>query len=115
MKIALPNIENMVNPHFGTSRSFVIVDVQDNEIKNVEEISTVELAHQHEGLADLLVKKGASLVIVGGIGGGAIAGLEAYGLSVIKGASGEYRAVVQKYIEGTLENKNEVCNHHCEH
>lgn len=115
MKIALPNIENMVNPHFGTSRSFAIVDVQDNEIKTVEEVSTVELAHQHEGLADLLVKKGVSLVIVGGIGGGAITGLKTYGLNVIKGASGEYRAVVQKYIEGTLEDKNEICNHHCEH
>lgn len=115
MKIALPNIENMINPHFGTSKSFVIVTVENNEIKNTEEISTAELAHQHEGLADLLVKKGVALVIIGGIGGGALAGLERCGLEVIKGASGEFRAVVENYIKGNLENKNEVCNHHCEH
>ena len=115
MKIALPNVENMVNPHFGTSKSFVIVNVEDNEIKNTEEVSTAELAHQHEGLADMLVKKGVTVVITGGIGGGALAGLDRFGLKVIKGASGEYRAVVQRYIEGTLENKNDICKHHCEH
>lgn len=115
MKIALPNVENMVNPHFGTSKSFVIVTIEDNEIKNTEEVSTAELAHQHESLADLLVKKGVTVVITGGIGGGALAGLERFGLEVIKGASGGYRAVIQKYIEGNLENKKDVCKHHCEH
>lgn len=115
MKIALPNVDNMVNPHFGTSKSFVIVTVEDKAIKNTTEISTAELAHQHESLANLLVENGVSVVITGGIGGGAIVGLENCGLKVIKGAVGEYKAVVEKYIEGTLENKNEVCNHHCDH
>lgn len=115
MKIALPNIGDVVNPHFGTSKSFAIVTVEANEITNIEEVSTVELAHQHDSLADLLVKKGVTLVITGGIGGGAIAGLKRYGLDVIKGANGEIKAVIQKYIEGNLEDKNEVCNHHCEH
>lgn len=115
MKIALPNIGDMVNPHFGTSKSFAIVTVETNEITNIEEVSTVELAHQHDSLADLLVKKGVTLVITGGIGGGAIAGLKRYGLDVIKGATGDIKAVIQKYIEGNLEDKNEVCNHHCEH
>ena len=115
MKIALPNNGNQINQHFGRSESFVIVSVEDNKITNVEEVSAKEFAHQHEALADLLVKKGATTVITGGIGGGAIAGLQQYGLNVIKGASGEYVKVVEAFIKGTLENKDVTCDHHGEH
>lgn len=115
MKIALPNNGSVVNQHFGTSKNFVIVTVENKEIQSVEEISTAELAHKHEKLADLFVKHNVTTVITGGIGGGALAGLQQNGLNVIKGAAGEYREVVQKYIDGNLEDKNTICNHHCEH
>ena len=115
MKIAIPNNGSMVNQHFGMSESFVIATIEDKNIVNIEEISAVELAHQHQGLADLLVKHGATVVITGGIGGGAISGLQQNGLEVIKGAAGEYKKVIEEYINGTLEDKNVVCNHHGEH
>jgi len=115
MKIAIPNNENMVNQHFGMSKSFVIATIEDKKIISVDEISAVELAHQHEGLADLLVKNGATVVITGGIGGGAISGLKQNGLEVITGASGEYKKVILEYINGTLKDKNVTCNHHGEH
>ncbi|GCD10809.1 NifB/NifX family molybdenum-iron cluster-binding protein [Clostridium tagluense] len=115
MKIALPNKGNMVNQHFGKSESFVIATIEDNKIVSVEEISSVELAHQHQGLADLLTAHGATVVITGGIGAGAITGLKQNGLKVIKGASGEYKKVIEEYINGTLEDKDVTCNHHGEH
>ena len=115
MKIAIPNNGNMINQHFGMSKSFVIATIGDKKILSIEEISAAELSHQHQGLADLLVKSGATVVITGGIGGGAIAGLQQNGLEVIKGASGEYKNVIEEYINGTLENKDETCNHHGEH
>ncbi len=115
MKIAIPNNGSMVNQHFGMSKSFVIATVEDKKILSIEEIDATELAHQHQGLADLLKKSGATVVITGGIGGGAISGLEQNGLQVIKGASGEYKDVIEEYINGTLENKDVTCNHHGEH
>lgn len=115
MKIAIPNNGEMVNQHFGMSKSFVIVTVEDKKIVNVVEVSSEEFAHQHKGLADLLVKQGATVVITGGIGAGAIEGLQQNGLEIIKGATGEYKKVVLEYINGTLENKDVVCNHHGEH
>ena len=115
MKIAIPNNGSMVNQHFGMSKSFVISTIEDKKILNIEEISAVELSHQHQGLADLLVKQGATVVITGGIGGRAISGLQQNGLEVIKGASGEYKKVIEEYINGTLEDKDETCNHHGEH
>lgn len=115
MKIALPSNGKMINQHFGKSESFVIITVEDKQIVKVEEISTTEFAHQHQGLADLLVEKGASVVITGGIGAGALSGLEGNGLEVIKGAKGSYLKAVGEYINGTLENKDEICDHHGEH
>jgi predicted Fe-Mo cluster-binding NifX family protein len=115
MKIAIPNNGNMVNQHFGMSKSFVIATIEDKKVLNIEEISTAELTHQHKGLADLLARQGATVVITGGIGGGAIDGLLSNGLEVIKGAAGEYKKVIEEYISGTLENKDVTCNHHGEH
>lgn len=115
MKIAIPNNGSMVNQHFGMSESFVIATIEDKKIISIEAISSVELAHQHQGLADLLTAHGATVVITGGIGGGAISGLEQNGLKVIKGASGDYTKVVEEYINGTLEDKDVICNHHGEH
>jgi len=115
MKIAIPNKGTMVNQHFGMSESFVIATIEDKKIINIEEISAAEFAHQHQGLADLLSAQGATVVITGGIGGGAISGLQRNGLEVIKGASGEYKEVIEQYINGTLEDKNVICNHHGEH
>lgn len=115
MKIALPNNRDMVNQHFGMSKSFVIVTVENKEIANVEEISSEKFQHQHEGLANLLLENGVEVVITGGIGQGAINGLKTNGLKVVKGASGEYMDVIKEYINGTLEDKNVVCNHHGEH
>lgn len=115
MKIAIPNNGNMVNQHFGMSKSFVIITVEDKKVMQVEEISASEFAHQHQGLADLLLNQGTNVVITGGIGAGAIAGLQQNGLQVIRGASGEYMKVIEEYISGTLEDKNIICNHHGEH
>ena len=115
MKIAIPNKGNIVNQHFGMSESFVIATIEDKKIISVEEISAAELAHQHQGLADLLAKHGATVVITGGIGGGAIGGLKQNGLEVITGATGEYKKVIEEYINGTLKDKNVTCNHHGEH
>ncbi|APC42057.1 NifB/NifX family molybdenum-iron cluster-binding protein [Clostridium estertheticum] len=115
MKIAIPNNGSMVNQHFGMSKSFVIVTIEDKKVISTQEISSAELQHEHQGLADLLKNQGATVVITGGIGGGAISGLEQNGLEVIKGASGEYSKVIEEYINGTLENKDVVCNHHGEH
>jgi len=90
MKIAVPINKNMVNQHFGMSENFAIVTVEDKKVTIVEEISAAEFAHQHKGLADLLVKQGAETVI---------AGLQQNGLTVIKGATGEYMKVVEEYIK----------------
>ncbi|MFL0247173.1 NifB/NifX family molybdenum-iron cluster-binding protein [Candidatus Clostridium stratigraminis] len=115
MKIAVPNNGNMVNQHFGMSKSFTIVSVENEIVTKVEEISTEQFQHEHEGLANLLKQHGVDVVITGGIGQGAINGLKINGLQVIRGASGEYMKVIEEYINGKIKDKNITCNHHGEH
>lgn len=115
MKIAVPNNGNMVNQHFGMSKSFAIVTVESEKVTRVEEISSEQFQHEHEGLANLLKQHGVEVVITGGIGQGAINGLKMNGLQVIRGASGEYMKVIEEYINGTIEDINITCNHHGEH
>jgi len=115
MKIAIPVNGKMINQHFGRSENFVIVTVEEKKVVAVEEVSAAEFAHQHKALADLLAQHETDTVITGGIGAGAIEGLQQNGFKVIKGASGEYMKAVESFIDGTLEDSNEVCNHHGEH
>lgn len=115
MNIAIPNNGDMINQHFGKSESFAIVNVENGKITGEERVSAAELAHNHEGLAGLLVKNNVTLVITGGIGAGALNALKQFGLEVITGASGEYKDAVKKYIDGDLTDQKCMCNHHCNH
>ncbi|MBE6062844.1 MAG: diguanylate cyclase [Clostridium butyricum] len=115
MKIALPKNENEINQHFGKSRSFEIITIEDNKILEKKEINSESLQHNHGGLATLLKEEGVSVVITGGIGQGAIDGLKSQNLDVIRGASGSIDDIVASYISGELVDKNIVCSHDHHH
>ncbi|HWI54137.1 MAG TPA: NifB/NifX family molybdenum-iron cluster-binding protein, partial [Desulfobacteria bacterium] len=73
MKIAIPENQGEVNQHFGQSKSFAIIELdQNNQVITVQEISATGLQHRHEGLASLLKDQNVETVIVGGIGPGAV-------------------------------------------
>jgi len=112
MKIAIPNDGQNVNQHFGRSSSFIVATLENDKIKTIEDVSTAEMAHQHQALVDMMKSKEVEVVIVGGIGQGALSALEDSGLKVIKGAVGEYRKVLDEYINGTLKSKDVTCGHH---
>jgi predicted Fe-Mo cluster-binding NifX family protein len=115
MIVAIPNNENMVNQHFGRSTSFIIATIDNKEIKDIKEVSTAEFTHQHGALAKMLISNNVKVAIVGGIGKGALDALDNAGIEVIKGASGEYKSILNEFINGTLESKDIVCNHNGEH
>lgn len=115
MKIALPKNENEINQHFGRSKSFAIVTIEDNKVTEKKVVDSEALQHNHGGLASLLKDEGVSVVITGGIGQGAIDGLKSYNLEVIRGASGNIDDIIASYINGELQDKNVVCNHDHDH
>lgn len=118
MKIALPKDGEMLNQHFGRSKCFAIVDIdqgRENKVVHTKEVSTEGLQHNHEGLADLLENEGVSVVIAGGMGENAYNALEEKGVGVVKGASGKIEDIMQKYLQGDLVNKETTCACHGEH
>lgn len=114
MKIAMPKNGDMLNPHFGQSKSFLIVTAENGQITDRKEIGSETMQHNHAGLSGLFINEGVSLVITGGIGQPALEALQEKGLSVIRGAAGRCEDVLARYLSGTLSDQNVTCNHHGE-
>lgn len=115
MKIGMPKEGEFLNQHFGKSKQFLIVTVEDGKVAEKKEISGESLQHNHAGLSGLFIAEGVTIVITGGIGQPALDALTAKGLQVIRGASGRCDEVIEKYLSGELTDKNVSCQHHGEH
>ncbi len=115
MKVAIPMNGEMLNAHFGQSKSFLIATIENNQVVDKKEVSTAAMQHDHGGLSGLLIEEGVSLAIVGGIGQPALTALTSKGLQVIRGAAGRLDEVLEKYLKGELQDQNVVCTAHDDH
>jgi len=109
--IAIPTEGEMVNAHFGRSQAFTIFSIETGKLTGSEVLDTKGYEHQHAGIAQLLKAKKVEVVLCGGIGPGAIAGLENAGLEVLRGASGLAQEAAQAYADGTFIATTAICNH----
>jgi predicted Fe-Mo cluster-binding NifX family protein len=110
-KIAIPTAGEIVNAHFGRSQAFTVFEIAEGKVIGEEGVDAKGFEHQHAGIAQLLKSKGVEVVICGGIGPGAITGLESAGLEVLRGANGPVRDVAQTYANGSFVSTNAVCDH----
>ncbi|MBM7853961.1 putative Fe-Mo cluster-binding NifX family protein [Desulfohalotomaculum tongense] len=109
MKIAMPVENGQVNPHFGTSREFAVLELKEGKVVDKKIISAEGLQHNHGGLAGLIRNEQVDVVITGGIGGHMLEALQQMGLKVVPGAAGEITAVAEAYAAGTLATRPNVC------
>lgn len=100
MKIAVPYSDGQVFQHFGKSEQFKIYDTIDDEIISSEIVDTS--GSGHSALADFLKKKGAGVLICGGIGVGAVTALQNAGIQILGGAEGEADKCVEEFLGGRL-------------
>jgi len=112
MRVAMPVENGQVNQHFGRSREFAILDVENQKVTGQKIVSAESLQHNHEGLADLLDRENVNAVILGCIGPYALQALEQKGLKVITGASGDIVLLAEKFARGELVSQRIVCGHH---
>ena len=99
-RVAVTYENGQVFQHFGHTEQFQIFTVEDGKILSDEIVSTNGSGHSL--LADFLVVQGATVLICGGIGGGAKMALAQKNISVFGGVTGETRKVVEDYLAGTL-------------
>ena len=111
MKIAVTYDNGMVFQHFGHTEFFKIYEIEDKEIIDSKVIPT--LGAGHGALSGFLASENVSVLICGGIGGGAQSALNGAGIIFYGGVTGSCDEAVKAYLNGTLNfNPFVKCTHH---
>ena len=113
MKIAVPFANGEVFQHFGHTENFKLYEIEAGQVVSSEIIATN--GSGHEAMASFLADLSVSVLLCGGIGGGAQAALTDAGIEICSGAQGDADAAVNAYLNGELESAGVNCDHHHEH
>ena len=54
-------------------------------------------------------------MLAGNIGGGAVNKLNEYGITVVRGCSGDVKTVLSEWLNGNVKDNGEVCKEHEHH
>lgn len=111
MKIAVTYENGQVFQHFGHTETFKVYEVENGKVISSEIVDTN--GQGHGALANFLFNGGISILICGGIGGGARNALAKAGIELYPGASGDADAQVESFLQGSLNYDPETtCSHH---
>jgi predicted Fe-Mo cluster-binding NifX family protein len=96
-------LDSLISHHFGRCPCYVLVDVQDQEVQNVQGIDN-PFAQQHQPgmVPEFIQSQGAGVMISGGMGRRAIAFFEQFNIQVSTGADGTVRTALEGYFDGRL-------------
>ena len=111
MRIAVTYENGSIFQHFGHTEQFKLYDVEEGKVVSSQVVDTN--GSGHGALAGLLSALGADALICGGIGGGARAALEAAGIKLYGGVSGDADRAAEALAAGKLDYDPDVmCSHH---
>jgi len=110
MKIAVASEGEMVTEHFGHCENFNIYETENNRIICFESVPNP--GHKPGFLPNFLADLGVSVIISGGMGGGAIDIFAQRGIEVVTGASGLALKAAENYLNDKLKSTNSVCHEH---
>jgi len=110
MKIAIATDDNMgvdavLSHHFGRCPYYIVVDVDDKEIKNVEAVKNpfYESHGQTGDVPTFIQSLGADVIISGGMGPKAISFFQQLGIQALTGASGIVGDIIKNYMSGQID------------
>lgn len=117
MKIAVPvTADNLIDGHFGHCEAYSVFTITEkNEISGKKNVKSPEGCGCKSEIASVLAADGVSLMLAGGIGGGAINVLNNNGIEVIRGCSGDATEVVKLYLSGQVKDGGSSCQQHESH
>ena len=110
MKVALATdddrgLEAVLSHHFGRCPYYVLVDIQDNKVKEVSSVKNP--AYDNHGqpgeVPSFINSLGAHVIIAGGMGPKAIGFFAEFGIEAITGVSGMVKSVIEAYIGGQID------------
>lgn len=110
MKVALATdddrgLEAVLSHHFGRCPYYVVVDIEDNKVKDVKSVKNPAYeSHGEAGEVPGFIKSlGAHVIISGGMGPKAIGFFKQFGIEAVTGVSGMVKNVIEAYIGGQIE------------
>jgi len=122
MKIAIPTYDGKLCPHFGHCEKFAFVEVDKANKKIISSESVDAPEHVPGAIPPWVAQRGAKLVLAGGMGAREIELFDAAGVQVVSGCPAiDFKALVQLWLDGSLETGENACNHdetdghHCSH
>jgi len=96
-------LDSAVCAHFGHSPYFVLVDLVEGVVVNVETVANPSYGNHRPGEVPAFIdSQHANVMLSGGMGANAIAFFERYGIDVATGATGRVKDALESYLRGEL-------------
>jgi len=113
MKIALPSNQNRVDEHFGHCEYFTVFTVNDNkQIVAEDKVNSAAGCGCKSNIVNTLSDMGVDLMLAGNMGQGAVNVLESFGIKVLRGCTGDVKAVAEDFLAGNLSDSGIGCTEH---
>jgi predicted DNA-binding protein (UPF0251 family)/predicted Fe-Mo cluster-binding NifX family protein len=113
MKVAVPARDGLVDAHFGHCEHFMVYSLdKEKKIVAEEKIDSPEGCGCKSNIAGILARTGVTHMVAGNMGEGAVHVLQAHGIDVVRGASGNARSAAERFAAGTLADSGEPCAGH---
>lgn len=113
MKIALPTQNKQIDSHFGHCDHFTVFTVNEKkEITSEDIVQSPVGCGCKSNIAQTLKEMGVSVMLAGNMGDGAVRVLGSHGIQVVRGCSGEVRAVAQNWLAGNVKDSQVGCHEH---
>ena len=113
MKIALPSRGNQVDGHFGHCEYFTVYTIDDNNtILSEERIDPPAGCGCKSNIVSILAEMGVNVMLAGNMGGGAVNVIQAHGIKVYRGCTGQLREVAEDWLAGEVNDSGVGCEAH---
>ncbi|MDA8411863.1 MAG: DUF134 domain-containing protein [Treponema sp.] len=109
VKIAVATKGGEVDEHFGRCREFLVFRVDGSALVGEPTIVPAEGIGCKSGIASELARVGVTHLIAGNMGTGAQRVLNANGISIVRGASGNAESAALALLNGTLKDSEARC------
>ena len=112
-QIAIPTRDGMVDDHFGHCAYYTIFQIDDeNKIQKSERLDSPQGCGCKSNIASVMQEMGITVMLAGNMGMGAFNKLAAHGISTVRGCHGNVNDVLTAYLNGSLTDSAESCDHH---
>jgi predicted Fe-Mo cluster-binding NifX family protein len=96
-------LDSVVSPHFGRCPYFVLIDVEDRDVRQVRAVDNPYYGNHQPGQVPAFIHSlEADVMLSGGMGGRAISFFQQFGIEGVTGAYGTVRQSVERYLGGEL-------------